>query len=155
MKKYVKIPIHMEKKGSFYSRDSFCFNISLVPFKDPLIGMYLLQLIVNLHPRRCNIQILRGNPELSYSDNLMAIALALLQFFGLRMVSVLFSNAFFKTNIWLQTHTRTLTHTNTHTRRHARARYLIILSFQKTCQSKILRKELKSTLDVGPADIIL
>lgn len=115
MKKYVKIPIHMEKKGSFYLRDSFCFYISLVPFKDPLIGMYLLQSIVNLHPRRCNIQILRGNPELSYSDNLMAIALTLLQFFGLRMVSVLFSNAFFKTNIWLHTHTLTLTHTNTHT----------------------------------------
>lgn len=115
MKKYVKIPIHMEKKGSFYLRDSFCFYISLVPFKDPLIGMYLLQSIVNLHPRQCNIQILRGNPELSYSDNLMAIALALLQFFGLRMVSVLFSNAFFKTNIWLHTHTLTLTHTNTHT----------------------------------------
>ena len=31
------------------------------------------------------------------------------------MVSVLFSNAFFKTNIWLHTHTLTLTHTNTHT----------------------------------------
>lgn len=154
MKKYVKIPIHMEKKGSFYLRDSFCFYISLVPFKDPLIGMYLLQSIVNLHPRRCNIQILRGNPELSYSDNLMAIALALLQFFGLRMVSVLFSNAFFKTNIWLHTHTLTLTHTNTHTQACTRT-IPDHISFQKTCQSKILRKELKSTLDVGPADIIL